>query len=386
VGPLLLQEQAHPTVYAELLYRHASNSTSGNNSGDGALAAAGQVRTRYAPVVSQTAEFLSSFALQSNSSKGPFNRGCLNAGPPMAPGMGVETDGPGMHSRTNWTNTANGCYENTYWLYDLEVAQQWRERQGLPRSREWAAVASTLCRPQQRPWNGSLVYFFDGGSNALVGPATALGQLYACGHLPCLNHGINATVMRNTLALSTAVFNWDISYPSDNMVYAMAAARLGQPEVALETFLKNTSTNIYSPRNGNWQGFCPVLTSTPGGLLYAIAMLVGGWDGDGGQPATEGLRALRVWRGCVWRGCARSSRSGTAHGLDRPAPSLPLWAMGRCRVLGWQGYAKCHCPEARSKQPRRFLSPSSCQQQAAAAGMPAGIMPDASWQLREVSG
>ena len=305
VGPLLLQEQAHPIVYAELLYRHANSTSSNNNdtSSNSASAAAGKVLAKYASMVSQTAEFLSSFALQSNNSKGPFNRGCLNVGPPMAPGMGVEMDDPG--NRGNWTNTANGCYENTYWLYGLEVAQQWRERQGLPRNREWTAVASTLCRPQQRQWNGSLVYFFDDGSTALVGPATALGQLYACGHLPCLSHGINATVMRNTLAMSTAVFDWDNSYPSDNMVYAMAAARLGQPRVALDIFLRNTSTNIYNPHNGHWQGFYPVLTSTPGGFLYVIAMLAGGWDGDSGQSAktifppsegwalhVEGLRGL----------------------------------------------------------------------------------------------
>ena len=59
----------------------------------------------------------------------------------------------------------------------------------------------------------------------------------------------------------------------------MAAARLGDADVALEMLLKNEHTNKFNPKNGQWQGFFPLLTSSNGQLMYAVAMLAGGWDG-----------------------------------------------------------------------------------------------------------
>lgn len=93
VGPLLIQQQTHPIMYSELLYRHNPSSST---------------LDKYGEIVESTAEFMASFALQA---EGHNTRGCLNLGPPMAPGMGVEVDDPG--NSYNWTGTLNGVYENT---------------------------------------------------------------------------------------------------------------------------------------------------------------------------------------------------------------------------------------------------------------------------------
>ena len=74
VGPLLLQEQGHPIVYAELLYR-ASNSSEARSAS----------LEKYAELVQATADFMVSFVLMSARHA---TRGCLNLGPPLLPGMG----------------------------------------------------------------------------------------------------------------------------------------------------------------------------------------------------------------------------------------------------------------------------------------------------------
>lgn len=273
VGPLLLQQQPHPIVYAELLYRAAAATGSSE---------AAQTLRKYDALVAETADFMAGFALQA---AGSDTRGCLNLGPPMAPGMGVEGSDPGNEYK--WNHTANGCYELTYWRFGLEMAQRWRARLGRSREPRWQAVLDTLCRPKVRQWNGTGVYFFDDFSSALIGPSTCLGQLYACGHVPCLDHGIDHEVMRATLRLATADFNFSLAYPGDDTVYAMAAARLGDFGAAIELLTRgtDTATNRYNRNNGHWQGYFPALTSTNGQLLYAVAMLAGGWTGSPNRTA-----------------------------------------------------------------------------------------------------
>ena len=134
VGPLLLQEQPHPIVYAELAYRWA-----------GSAARRKAVLRQWARIVDSTATFMASFALRA---KGFPTRGCLNLGPPMLPGMGVEGGDPG--NEMNYSHTLNSVYENTYWRWALELAQRWRERRAggtrCQRARRSAPAAASSAR------------------------------------------------------------------------------------------------------------------------------------------------------------------------------------------------------------------------------------------------
>ena len=217
---------------------------------------------------------MASFVLMSD---GHPTRGCMNLGPPLLPGMGVENDDPG-NSASPMT-TLNGVYELTYFRYTLGVAQQWRERRGLQPDADAARVLKSMCSPRKRRWRNESVYFFTDASTELIGNATALGQLYACAHMPCTSAGIDRETMLATLRLSVAEFDFNNAYPGDDRAYAMAAARLGDADIALEMLLKNEQTSIFNPKNGQWQGFFPLLTSSNGQLMYAVAMLAGGWDG-----------------------------------------------------------------------------------------------------------
>jgi hypothetical protein len=67
---------------------------------------------------------------------------------------------------------------------------------------------------------------------------------------------------------------------------AMTAARLGEPATAIDALLRDTDKNRYLPNGHNWQrktlpGYLP----GNGGLLYAVAMMAGGWRGAPTAPA-----------------------------------------------------------------------------------------------------
>ena len=280
VGPLLLQEQPHPIVYAELAYRWA-----------GSAARRKAVLRQWARIVDSTATFMASFALRA---KGFPTRGCLNLGPPMLPGMGVEGGDPG--NEMNYSHTLNSVYENTYWRWGLELAQRWRERAGLEREAGWTEVTESLCYPRVREWNGTGgVYFFDDSTATLLGGSSTLGQIYACGHIPCLDYRIDKSVMLSTIVSSLAEVRRTGSgagFSSDFFDYAMAAARLGQNELAIDLLVNVSGSSTYNPLNGLWSGgggpatgILPLFTPSNGCLLLAVAMLAGGWDGDGGRAA-----------------------------------------------------------------------------------------------------
>ena len=197
IGPLLLQEQPHPIIYAELLYRQAG-------------AKQASVLAEWGELVQETAEFMADFALQADGFPPTRPEGCLNLGPPMAPGMGVEGSDPGNSG--NFTFTMNGCYENTYWRFGLSLAQTWRKRSGKRLNQRWAKVQNQLCFPRLRRWRGASVYFYEDNSKELIGRSNTLGQQYACGHIPCMDHGINRSVMINTFAANDAEFDWSVAY------------------------------------------------------------------------------------------------------------------------------------------------------------------------------
>lgn len=110
--------------------------------------------------------------------------------------------------------------------------------------------------------------------------------------------------MLSTLDIAGHQLGFGNGFPSDNFDYAMAAGRLGKPDLAAEILMASAKDNVYNPKNGFWQGWYPAFTPTNGQLLYAVALLVAGWDGndinrtapglpvDGWVVRSEGLKRL----------------------------------------------------------------------------------------------
>jgi hypothetical protein len=60
----------------------------------------------------------------------------------------------------------------------------------------------------------------------------------------------------------------------------MAAARLGEPETAVDALLLPTAKNVFLPNGHNPQtAALPIYLPANGGLLAAIALTARGWDG-----------------------------------------------------------------------------------------------------------
>jgi hypothetical protein len=100
------------------------------------------------------------------------------------------------------------------------------------------------------------------------------------GMLPPID-GVDAAVARRTVARVWETWDWNRCWGWDFPWMAMAAARTGQPGLAVDALLKDVRKNDYSKEglNGGW--YLP----GNGGLLYAAAMMAAGWDGAPDRPA-----------------------------------------------------------------------------------------------------
>jgi hypothetical protein len=113
IGPLLIWQQPHPILYAEMMYRARP---------------ARETLERYREVVFATADFLASFAHYDEGGK----RQVL--GPPVIP---VQENHP---PKETW----NPTFELQYWADALEIAGRWRVRLGMPRQGAWEDVRASL--------------------------------------------------------------------------------------------------------------------------------------------------------------------------------------------------------------------------------------------------
>jgi hypothetical protein len=216
--------------------------------------------TQYRDLVFQTAEFMADFAVWDGEGK----RYVL--GPPLIPAQ----ESYGKQRAT----IVNPTYELAYWHWALQVAQSWREACGLPRVATWDDVARQISRPTVR----------DGVYAAIETPPYTVthdhpSMLCALGVLP-KTALIDTVTMRATLDRAFAVWDWQTTWGWDYPVMAMAAARVGDPERAIDALFLDTPKNRYLANGHNYQRpNLPLYLPGNGGLLYATALMAAGWDG-----------------------------------------------------------------------------------------------------------
>jgi hypothetical protein len=90
--------------------------------------------------------------------------------------------------------------------------------------------------------------------------------------------------------LDRVLSSWDFEsmWGWDFPVMAMTAARLGQPEKAIDILLMDAPKNTYLPNGHNKQGDrsdLPLYLPGNGALLIAVAMMAAGWDGSADKDA-----------------------------------------------------------------------------------------------------
>ena len=237
----LLWKQPHPIFFAELDYRlHPTRAT----------------LEKWAAIVQGTAENMADYPKRDKQT------GIYHLDPSMPPSeLGL---------------TKDTVFDLAYWRWGLEQAQVWRERMGLAREPQWDVVRQNLAPlPVEDGLYMHSPEWHDTYTKRAWEHPDPIG-IY--GMLPPVA-GVDRETAHRTLLKIWATWDWKRCWGWDFPWTAMAAARLGEPKLAIDALLKDAGTkNHYDQRGVCTGGPCPYLPGN-GGLLYAVAMMAAGWDG-----------------------------------------------------------------------------------------------------------
>jgi hypothetical protein len=293
VSPFIMWQQPHPILLAELVWRSEKDPA---------------VLGRYGELVETTADLLASWPIETN--------GRLNLGTPLIPAQ--ENYDP--------LTTVNPTFEVEYFRWALETAQQWRVRQGQPRRADWDQALARIAPPAMK--DGlylpveSVPDFWETAMSDACRKHAAASQcknrdhpsfLMAYGFIPGAR--IDPNAMRRTF--EAVEQNWDVrqTWGWDFPMMAMTAARLGEPEKAVDWLfadLKNNQwgvtgmtprvhldehadelvpvsagaggvTMTVNPDGAGYRRAAETYFPSNGSLLMAVGLMAGGWDGATGH-------------------------------------------------------------------------------------------------------
>ncbi len=247
VGPFLIWQEPHPILFAELCYRSRPTRAT---------------LERYSDVVFQTADFMASYATWDTNQQRYVLGPVLQCAQEIFPK----------------NKTLDPTFELSYWRWGLQAAQLWRRRLGLSRNPGWDDVLKKLA---PLPVADGKYLFTETTPDSYTNPewnADHPAVLDALSFFPGLT--VDPTIMSNTFDWIWKNWNWPDTWGWDYPAIAMTAARLGEPDRAIDALLMDTSKNHYGLNGQVYQR--PDLTiylPANGGLLYAVALMAAGWDG-----------------------------------------------------------------------------------------------------------
>lgn len=242
---VLLWKQPHPMIFAELEYRNRPTT---------------ETLEKWDEILDETAKFMASYPEKDEN-------GIWRLAPVMPPSeRGI---------------TRDSVFDLAYWRFGLRQANLWRERMGKERVAEWDEIANHLAPLPTLPglpenesvWIHSAEWI-DSYENFNWEHPNPVG-IY--GMIPP-TEGVNPEIARRTLRKVYQTWKWDRVWGWDFPWTAMCAARVGEPEIAVDILLHPSPRNVHDLRGVNANNPCPYLPGN-GGLLYAIGMMAGGWDG-----------------------------------------------------------------------------------------------------------
>ncbi|SNX53419.1 glycoside hydrolase family 65 [Thermoanaerobacterium sp. RBIITD] len=247
IGPLLIWQQPHPIMYGELIYRDKP---------------CPETLDIFKDIVFETADFLASYTIYDKDN----DRYVL--GPPLIPVQ--ENHDPDV--------AINPTFELEYFSFALQIANNWRLRMGLSINPIWQQISEKMASlpvkdgvylSHERCSDTFTKFNFDHPS-----------MLGALGVLP--GHKVDKGIMKNTLNKVLDSWQMEEMWGWDFPMIAMTAARLEEPEIAVDVLLMECPKNTYMPNGHNSQipnDDLPVYLPGNGGLLTAVAMMASGWDG-----------------------------------------------------------------------------------------------------------
>ena len=259
VGEMLIWQQPHIIAMAELCYRTHPDR---------------QTLERYREVVMATADFMASYAV--------LRDGRYVLGPPVIPAQ--ENHEP----RTTW----NPTFELVYWREALATVQEWRKRLGMAPDAQWEDVSRRLSALPVK--DGVYLAHENCPQTFTEKNRDHPSMLAAFGVLK--GEGVDRETMRRTLHRVMREWRWEDTWGWDFPMTAMTAARLGEPETAVDALFVESPKNVWLLNGHNYQrANLPLYLPGNGGLLTATAMMASAWNGfpkKSWQVRWEGLRPL----------------------------------------------------------------------------------------------
>ena len=244
IHAMLIWQQPHPIYFAELDYRlHPSKET----------------LEKWSDVVFNTADFMADFAWYEKT----YSRYIL--GPPMY--IVSENTKPDI--------TSNPAFELGYWGFGLRTAQLWKERLGLVRDRKWDDVLKKLSPLPQK--DGLYITHENIDSMWTKFNFEHPGLIGTYGMLP--GDGVDTLCFKRTLEKVISTWNFNRTWGWDFPMLAMAAARTGNPEIAIDMIMHPSASFQFDEHGLATGGPFPYFPSN-GALLTAVAMMAAGWDGS----------------------------------------------------------------------------------------------------------
>ncbi|WP_069961614.1 hypothetical protein [Lacunisphaera limnophila] len=265
-NPLIIWNQPHPIYLAELLYRNTPTA---------------ETLAHYRDLVFETADCLATMVHWNEATQR------YDLGPPLWIAQEIYDQ----------ATSRNPSFELAYWRWTLGLAQQWRERLGLPRVEKWDHVIAHLAPIPEKDGKyvalGSHPDTWDNIDSRHDHP-TMLAPL---GLLPPQAPYTDRPTMERTLDAVLAHWDWAAKiWGWDYPMIAMTAARLGRPEVAVEILLRDGPNNVYLPNghapvrsdervdpnapSGARKREIAVYLPANGSFLAAAALMIAGWDGN----------------------------------------------------------------------------------------------------------
>jgi hypothetical protein len=259
IGELLIWQQPHPISLLE--YCH--------------LAAPSKERLqRYSKLVFETADWMADFAIQRD--------GVFFLGPPVIP---AQENHP---AKQTW----NPTYELEYWRESLAVAQKWRERLGMKPEPKWDAVRANMAPLPVKDG----VYLAHANCPRTFTERNRDHPSMLGAYGMCRGDRVDREIMRSTLHRVMRDWRWEDTWGWDFPMVAMTAAKLGEPETAIDALFVESPKNTWRANGHNYQRpNLPLYLPGNGGLLIAVANMAAAWNGfpkKNWQVRHEGLSPL----------------------------------------------------------------------------------------------
>ena len=245
----LIWHEPHPIYFAEMQYRQKP---------------APETLEKWKDVVLNTADYMADYLFYDKKTKQYV----------LSPPVVVVSE------NTDPLQTINPIFELGYFRYGLRTALEWADRLGLSekRTKKWKEVLSKMA---PLPVADGVYTTYEGIPDMWTKYTyehPALTGVY--GMLP--GDGVDQPTFKRTLEKVSKEWQFNRIWGWDFPMLAMAAARTGQPALAID-MLMHPSTGFQFDEHGLATGGPFPYFPSNGALLTAVAMMCGGWDGSEGE-------------------------------------------------------------------------------------------------------